>query len=372
MVENLVLSFEHLEVRPHADQALGILQRVASLLKPIMRKHGWKLPVLAEFFPDNPSLQDIGQGEKICLRLRPARAADTFREETELLDTMLHELTHNVHGSHDEAFWKFHAQLQNEYEVLRHSGYAGEGFFAPGRRLGVGVSHNIPVHQVRLGALDAAEKRIQKTEIMGSGGGLGGWKAPGFTPRELSARAAERRAQEERGCGNSDVGAQSLAIKEARKARAESASTGAAGLQNGGVITTAIIGPKDQVKWACPSCTLINSASQRNCKLCETRQPDQEPGEPSRSSYASSSKIRNPPQQDQSTLAGPQNNPRPDSWKCSVCTLLNEFSFLQCAICMTRRPFDQSSTWVCLACDASGNLHDFWSCRKCGAIKPFS
>jgi hypothetical protein len=51
-----VLSYEHLKGRPRSDQALTLLQWVASRVKPIMRKHGWRLPVLAEFFPDSPGL----------------------------------------------------------------------------------------------------------------------------------------------------------------------------------------------------------------------------------------------------------------------------------------------------------------------------
>jgi len=51
-----VLSYEHLKGHPRSDEALTFLQRVASRVKPIMRKHGWRLPVLAEFFPDSPNL----------------------------------------------------------------------------------------------------------------------------------------------------------------------------------------------------------------------------------------------------------------------------------------------------------------------------
>ena len=56
MPDVFVKSFTHLKNRPHADRALRILQRIASLVKPIMRKHEWVLPVLSEFFPENPSL----------------------------------------------------------------------------------------------------------------------------------------------------------------------------------------------------------------------------------------------------------------------------------------------------------------------------
>jgi hypothetical protein len=53
---SLVDSFQHLKGRPHEEKALPLLQRIASLVKPIMRKHDWRLPLLAEFFPDNDSL----------------------------------------------------------------------------------------------------------------------------------------------------------------------------------------------------------------------------------------------------------------------------------------------------------------------------
>lgn len=56
MSETFVEAFTHLKNRPKSDQALPLLQRIASLVKPIMRKHKWKLPMLSEFFPDNPSL----------------------------------------------------------------------------------------------------------------------------------------------------------------------------------------------------------------------------------------------------------------------------------------------------------------------------
>jgi hypothetical protein len=56
MTDIFIKSFTHLKDRPKADQALEQLRRVASLVKPVMRKRSWVLPLLAEFFPDNPSL----------------------------------------------------------------------------------------------------------------------------------------------------------------------------------------------------------------------------------------------------------------------------------------------------------------------------
>jgi len=64
MTDVYVNSFTHLKDRHRADDALKLLQRIASLVKPIMRKRGWVLPVLAEFFPDNPNL--LGEFDISC------------------------------------------------------------------------------------------------------------------------------------------------------------------------------------------------------------------------------------------------------------------------------------------------------------------
>jgi hypothetical protein len=61
--DKFVLSYTHLKDRPKADQALPMLQKIASLVKPIMRKHGWVLPVLSEFFPESPNL--IGESVEL-------------------------------------------------------------------------------------------------------------------------------------------------------------------------------------------------------------------------------------------------------------------------------------------------------------------
>lgn len=66
MQDAFVKSFTHLKDRPKADHALQLLQRTASLVKPIMRNHEWVLPVLSEFFPESPNLL----GEYLSERLR--------------------------------------------------------------------------------------------------------------------------------------------------------------------------------------------------------------------------------------------------------------------------------------------------------------
>nr|GAT47439.1 predicted protein [Mycena chlorophos] len=220
-----VKSFTHVKGPPKQEsRALEMLKRIASLVKPIMRKHGWVLPVLSEFFPQQSNLLglNVNGGQKILLRLRPAHAPDTFMDEDDVVQTMLHELTHNVHGPHDDKFYKFLAGLQDEYDALQRSGYAGEGFYSKGNRLGTNVSHDLPPHLARAKAIEAAEKRRQKAQVLGGGGrrlGSGRLGTAGLSPRELAARAAERRARDEKECGH---GSAELAQREADKAAAES------------------------------------------------------------------------------------------------------------------------------------------------------
>ncbi|OBZ79066.1 hypothetical protein A0H81_01444 [Grifola frondosa] len=196
------------------------LQRIASLVKPIMRKRSWVLPVLAEFFPESPSLVglNINEGRKILLRLRPAHSPDTFCDIEDITHTMLHELAHNVHGSHDEQFYKYLSALEGEYDALRQAGYAGEGFFSEGSRLGINISHNLPPHLARQQALAAAEKRRKLNLMLSGGGRLGGaGNREDKSLRELAAEATERRMRDEKACASGAV-----AQREAEKAAKDS------------------------------------------------------------------------------------------------------------------------------------------------------
>ena len=52
----LVGSYFHLAKMPRANEALRELQKIASLVKPIMRNRSWHIGTLAEFFPDQKNL----------------------------------------------------------------------------------------------------------------------------------------------------------------------------------------------------------------------------------------------------------------------------------------------------------------------------
>jgi len=342
MSQTFVKSFTHLKGRPHEARALQFLQTVASLVKPIMRKHGWTLPVLSEFFPSNPSLLglNINGGQKILLRLRPAHAPDTFYDEDHVVRTMLHELTHNVHGPHDDKFYKLLGELEDEYDALRRSGYAGEGFFSKGQRVGANVSHNVPIRLGRTKALEAAEKRRKVGEMMSGGGRLGG--RPGasrLTPREAAAQAAERRKHDEIACGTG-VDAQ----REAEKAARES------------VMDKVVIDLTEDSDEFTPVVSSIGSGS--SMKVVSNKASS------SRTfSDAPSSKKRRVESVPMADLA------KPGEWTCHTCTLVNQPMALQCDACLSERPQDHLRGWTCMSCGESDNPHQFWACKFCGSIK---
>lgn len=52
-------AYVHLKHLPREQEALQLLRKAASAVKPMMRKRGWKVGSLHEFLPDEPQLLGI-------------------------------------------------------------------------------------------------------------------------------------------------------------------------------------------------------------------------------------------------------------------------------------------------------------------------
>ncbi|KAK0259920.1 hypothetical protein LTR91_006857 [Friedmanniomyces endolithicus] len=214
--EALFNSYEHLQGLQRGDAALKMLRQVASLVKPIMRKRGWTVQILAEFLPPEQNLLglNINKGYKICLRLRYHNNPDLFLPTEQVVDTMLHELSHNVWGAHDSNFHRLWDELRDEHEILVRKGYTGEGFLSEGHRVG-GGRHGVPSpHEMRRLARASAEKRSTQGSLgKGSGQRLGG--APihqhGGDVRQVIADSVARRNTVDRGCASGRQDAAKLA-----------------------------------------------------------------------------------------------------------------------------------------------------------------
>lgn len=195
-----------LKRRESSEEALTILNKVASLVKPIMKNHGFRVGTLCEFFPKDARLLglNVNHGMKICIRLRPASNERSFLPMESIIGTMLHELTHNKYGPHNQTFYKFLDGLQEEFDKLLMSGYTGEGFYSKGHVVGAGASHNVSPVEAKKRAIAAAQKRAELYK--GSGQKLGtadGIKKEVSKPLSVLVReAAERRAADAKWCAS--------------------------------------------------------------------------------------------------------------------------------------------------------------------------
>ncbi|KAK3716696.1 hypothetical protein LTR37_006326 [Vermiconidia calcicola] len=213
-------TYEHLQGLPRGDAALTMLRKVASLVKPIMRKRNWKVQILAEFLPAEQNLLglNINRGFKICIRLRYHSNPDLFLPVEQVVDTMLHELSHIIWGEHDARFHRLWDELRDEWETLIRKGYTGEGFLSEGKKLG-GGGRIPPPHEMRRLARASAEKRQAQNKLTkGSGQRLGGTPLHlhGRDVRQIIADQVTRRNTIDKGCGSGRNDAVKLSDQSAK------------------------------------------------------------------------------------------------------------------------------------------------------------
>lgn len=204
-IDPLVHSYSHLRHFPKQEEALILLKQIASAVKPLMRARGWRVHQLSEMYPDSPTLLglNVNRGKEILLRLRAHDKKEHFLDLSALMDTMLHELAHIVHGPHDEAFKALWNQLRDELVGLQMKGFTGQSFLTTGQRLG---GRTIPQDEINRLARAQAE-RYKSSMASSTGRRLGGSSSlyPAQDLRSNMLDSLERRQDRStEGCANNN------------------------------------------------------------------------------------------------------------------------------------------------------------------------
>ncbi|XP_059666546.1 uncharacterized protein LOC132312267 [Cornus florida] len=397
-----VWEIKALKKKDGEDEAKKFLERIANQVQPIMRKHKWRVKVLSEFCPKNPALLglNVGGGVHVKLRLRRANRDWDFFPFDQVLDTMLHELCHNVHGPHNANFYKLWDELRKECEELINKGIAGtgEGFDLPGRRLG-GFSRQPPLSYLRQTALAAAEKRASLGSLLPSGPKrVGGDKSimVALSPIQAAAMAAERRLQDDIWCGSehcelsgegenctdilqkpayTDQNARSTKLYSgsdahssdaiSRKRSRESNNSSLSQSSNGHLETSFV------------DLTMVGSTTgsmSRNDQIPQKRSRDTDNRSLSQSSNGHPKSGFVDLTMDTLTSGSminhdaTHNAEESNMWECATCTLLNPPLAPICELCSTQKPKDAKgkySIWSCKFCTLE-NSAELEKCTACG------
>ncbi|KAE8733539.1 Zinc ion binding isoform 2 [Hibiscus syriacus] len=359
-----VWEIKALKRKPGVKEAKKFLEKIANQVKPIMRKHKWRVKVLSEFCPNNPALLglNVGRGIHVKLRLRRPNRDWEFYPFDHVLDTMLHELCHNAHGPHNATFYKLWDELRKECEELMSKGItgSGEGFDLLGKRLG-GFSRQPPLSSLRQTALTAAENRACLGSLLPSGPKcLGGDSTikDALSPIHAASMAAERRLQDDLWCGShcseiagneescadtlqdhldSDQGAEKSSVKDGSSGHAFGRTSLKRGRRqdkpesNFVDLTTPVSGSAfnqgaKSPKQICKSNNLIPSSASSSVTVVNDESPD--------------------------------NRGVTAMWECKSCFLLNPSFTPICELCFIERPRD------------IGTKYKFWSCKFCTLENP--
>ncbi|KAL2255761.1 hypothetical protein VTK26DRAFT_2750 [Humicola hyalothermophila] len=371
-INPLIYSYSHLKHLPKQEEALRLLKMIASIVKPLMRARGWKVYLLSELWNDEKGLLglNINKGEEIQLRLRASDDVEHFLADEAILDTMLHELAHIVHGPHNEFHTALWHQLRDELEALQMKGFTGQDFLTPGQRLG---GQRMPEDEIR--RLVRAEAERHRSSVASNGRRLGGTSLrPGEDMRSNILESIERRwARSERGCANSNRSEREI-LALSRTSRTNGFRTRAdEEAANEAAIAQALweLVQEDQKRkaawrlppipsgqtlptppatsqarsrpperhdgqWACRLCTLHNPAHATRCEACSSLRTRSSvevidlTDSPQKRKHGDASRGTRYTGMSESTVAA---RTVPAMWSCSFCSNVMESRWWACSLC---------------------------------------
>jgi hypothetical protein len=140
-IQDSEFNFDRFEVLykrtiPPPFDAEKLLKKLATdpAIVNIMAKNKFKVGTLCELDPEDADMEQASKGEsdkcllgwnrnfgeRIALRLR-TDDFQSFRNYSSIANTLIHELVHNIHGAHNDDFWRLFNQFKEEYQRF-HSG----------------------------------------------------------------------------------------------------------------------------------------------------------------------------------------------------------------------------------------------------------
>ena len=204
-------------IHPPASAALRMLHRLARDpgILGIMRKHKWRVPLLAEMPPEGKVGvsescvlgYNVNAGQEIHLRLRTDDLRG-FRRYQRVRETLVHELTHNVWSAHDANFKNFCSQLTRECAAFdwKQSGRS------TARTLGDAEARECTDDEETW-----SEDEAMAATRASSGSALGGEKRASGDAVEENPRVAAGRAAAKRAAENAEREMESLAREAMRR-----------------------------------------------------------------------------------------------------------------------------------------------------------
>lgn len=407
----LIYKVQHLTQFKNSDIGAKTIERVANIMKPLLREHNWRVGMLSEFLPKDGGLLGLNcnAGATIHIRMRHHSDPNQFMPFEQIMDTALHEMCHNTFGPHDESFHKMWDQMRDEYWHLMQTGFTGNYFTGRGHYVGGRMTKTEARRIARAEAAKAAPKGLEPVNRKLGGAPPSRIRSRGEMADKI-AQAAEKRMGMICGSGRRSAEQRQLVAEAAKNARVieieddendaaieqafmelaqqerEHEATqkyGGSGRSRDEAMTIPESSPakasisreydapkapvwdtmvEDDPHWPCKVCTMLNQPTSKICEACETPATRIDPSLQAKQKQALDDAKR---------------------WECKVCTKLNPPGRLVCGACDSpataamnnngkkvkqEQAFKQAKQWCCVICTMLNELEQL-ACVACECQK---